>query len=333
MEAWSESRWVIGVIVALEGHLFMSSSTPQPYTLKEYQKDLKSLRAPLSFGYSNMQRLRIYPGSLTVVTAPTGGGKTAFLLNVLLNLLRDHPEETFAFWTYEEPAHLIMAKLQTIAVSRLGSTYAFTDFNRALGQIRSRRGLPKAVRERLEMVESYVQGKKPRLLLLHQHFDSEKLRDGIDQLHEKHKLSGVLLDYVQQVPSSLSQSSGYLGIKAVVNALRAAATSHDLPIIVAAQVAGEDDTLRTREGRDIEMDASLWVHLETPLEAGQPLHDRRLVKVLKHRYGPTASPEQLHFDGKAFAFRELNQPDGEILLTLPSELYLDESMRVGNEHE
>lgn len=310
-------------------------SLPRHYTLTDFNNDLKTLRDPLSFGYSSLQRLRIFPGSLTVVTAPTGGGKTAFLLNVLLNLLRDHPESRFAFWSYEEPAHLILAKLQMIAVSRLGKDHSFPDTETALHRIRSRRGLSAEVRERLEQVEGYIKGKRPRLLLMQEHLDSTRLMGGIESLHDKHKFDGLFLDYVQQVPSGVPQSSGYLGIKLVVNALRKVATSKRLPVIVAAQVSGTDANLRTREGRDIEMDASLWIHLDIPKAAGEdhPKYDRRTIKVLKHRYGSLGAPIDLHFEGKSFAFTEPNQPTGELLTTLPSEIYLHESMRTGDEHD
>jgi len=316
----------------------------KPYTVSDFNKDRKKIEDPIAFGFPSLGRLGIFKGTLSVVSAKTGEGKTSFMLNVLLNLLRDDEERQFVFWTYEEPSYLILAKLQLIAAAREQGVEEMDGFREFLSRLRRDR-IPKTAKPAVERIEGYLSGRRPRLLLFGDHVDAQTLPSALKSLHKEHQgnLGAVFIDYVQQIPPAPrdgpGQAPGYREIKAAVGALRRFAVDTNVPVIVGAQVTsdntsrkGANPSLNTRESRDIEMDAALWIHLEVPKrrrgETDRPDFDHRTVKVMKHRYGPTGEAVDLRFVGKHFLFQDVNQPTGTLAYTpLESGLYLHESMR------
>lgn len=326
-----------------------------PWSAERFRHEGGKVESSIGFGFPSLEHLRIYPDTITVVTAPTGGGKTSFLLNVLLNLLEQHPDERFVFWTYEESGLMLLAKLCLIAASRRPDRHEFADFQDFQTHLQAyfRGGaLPEPVRASVEQVEGYL--KAGRLLMIDAHATATVMAEKIKELaldskgnprHDRPK--AVFLDYIQQVPADSRESASYREIKVVVNALRRAASEQHISMIVGAQVTDRSQ-INTREGRDIEMDAALWIHLEDPAVLAQvtspkrqardrrgsppplPTGDsgKRTVLVQKHRYGAKGGGVTLYFDGRYFLFRDPNDsPTAAPKHVLPSQLYLHPSLK------
>lgn len=76
----------------------------EPLTEEAIIEELQGFSESLATGYSLSEDIKIaFPaGALTAVVAPTGHGKTRALINFSLGVLKENPQKSVYFFTYEE---------------------------------------------------------------------------------------------------------------------------------------------------------------------------------------------------------------------------------------
>lgn len=229
---------------------------PPPFSVSSLVDALSRVAKGRSTGWNALDQIgiRLAPEELVVVGGRTGHAKTTFAVNLFRNLVEaslDRPEDeggVFLFYTFEEPATRVFARLLALEAARRGDRWA-SDFRGAWG-----------ARE----VQEYLRGDAVP--------DENFQRDDLDDLEEAkgvlrrweearrvellyvaswpvdrvvaHAKSvgrpvlGVFCDYVQKIrpPLDASFERRDLAVTAVTRSLKELAVALGAPVVVAAQM-------------------------------------------------------------------------------------------------
>jgi DNA primase catalytic core len=285
-------------------------AAPEPYLLEDFRQEILQTSEGLATGYQSLDSLfKIPTGALTIVAGRPGHGKTTFLLNLLVNMLRLYRHRRFYYFSYEEARSRLALKLTMIMAGEMINQ----QFNQEayLSYLKSRRGDNEAIEQALERFGIYA--RSAQLFLVDAMPPAEDLAAMISQAMGRLDpvLRGaVLVDYIQKIPLQRPTEQRYLEIKRVSSLLLEQAVALDVPIIMGAQLGrsqGQATKVRLdnlRESGDIEQDASLVLGLhnasvERQQEEGLEVGGRTVeleVSVLKNRGGQAGTSRRLLFD-------------------------------------
>lgn len=310
---------------ALEGFRQARVSPPEPYLVRDLERDVLAMQEGLKTGFSGLDKsISIPPGAITIVAGRPGQGKTTLQLNLLVNMLRGCPGKSFYFFSYEEARKALAIKLLIILSGQ--TIVPDTNYGAYVNYLKEKRGSNDVIEEALSTLDSWTGS--GRLWLIDAPLRAEELCQTIRHLDERHDTGAVFVDYIQKIPGEkATYSTRQVELQAVSEQLRQTAVSLDLPLILGAQFGRYDkksaegkravrlDNLR--EAGDIENDAHLvlGLHCEaievaqeqenTPLE---PSVDMRLT-VLKNRNGADPSAV-LEFERPILTIREKSSSAG-----------------------
>ncbi len=297
---------------------------PEPYPMEALAADLRSTGEGLATGYQELDALcRIPQGALTIVAGRPGHGKTTLQLNLLLNLAQRYPEHAFYFFSYEEARRALAVKLIMILAGEVvepHSNYgAYVAFLKDL--------LPGEHREISKAFARYGElADTGRICLADGRRTAEDLAATIGALADRAQVGAVFVDYIQKIPLQRPAEVRYLEIKRVSELLLEQAVSHDLPIILGAQLGRAQGQQRKvtldnlRESGDIEQDANLVLGLhnaaveaaEESESAGQGQPEVPLeVVLLKNRAGVAGRKVVLNLQRPTFRIQD--KPAGSSL--------------------
>ena len=283
-------------------------AAPEPYLSGRLPAgDPPDLRG-LATGYQSLDSLQDTDWSLTIVAGRPGHGKTTFLLNLLVNMLRLYRHRRFYYFSYEEARSRLALKLTMIMAGEMINQ----QFNQEayLSYLKSRRGDNEAIEQALERFGIYA--RSAQLFLVDAMPPAEDLAAMISQAMGRLDpvLRGaVLVDYIQKIPPEAHRAAIH-GDQASLQPLLEQAVALDIPIIMGAQLGrsqGQATKVRLdnlRESGDIEQDASLVLGLhnasvERQQEEGLEVGGRTVeleVSVLKNRGGQAGTSRRLLFD-------------------------------------
>ncbi|MDX2189801.1 MAG: DnaB-like helicase C-terminal domain-containing protein [Bacteroidota bacterium] len=277
-----------------------------------------SLRTGLYFRdkFSTQEELMLPSGALSIVAARTSHGKTAFLMNIALQVATYYPEKSVYFFSLEEDKEAILIKMLNIYINKelkpgiknlkyiknyfkgLGNTYQNIDF----------------LRGKDEFFNDYLLSGR-----LHIHYafsDIDELITAVRYLKDKKNVCAVFIDYIQLLTIKQQYQTRQLELQAICNKLlKEMAVPSGLPIILGAQFnrevleEGMLDATKIREAGDIEQTANLIIGLWNrgfTLEKKQ--RDRRnqeakhnpneiYAEILKNRDGQAGMIAELEFNG------------------------------------
>jgi len=290
---------------------------PEPYLLEDLTHELRTTAPALSSGYSWLDKIAMIPaGALTIIAGRPGQGKTAFQLNLLVNMLRNYPDKRFYFFSYEEPKRKIASKIIMIMAGEI--LQAETNQGAYTNYLQEKRGTNKKIDLAIQEYEKATS--EGRLLISDDMYRIEDLATVIELLSKTGDTGAVFIDYIQRIPAP-AQSQRYLDIKLISDTVLRQAVSLGIPIILGAQLnrasgGGAEATLaELREGGDIEQDASLVLSLysealekaqSTPLE-GKVKRDAEVVmkvSVLKNRGGQPGISKEMRFIGPTLTIKQ-----------------------------
>lgn len=280
--------------------------TPEPYTAERLLLDISQTSEGLKTGWPSLDKRLSFPlGALSVIAGRPGHGKTAFMLNLLLQFVEKHPGKTFFFFSYEEaPSRLAIKLLMRMAGKVL---HQKTNREAYINRLKALDGQEPEISKALS--DFGILAEEGRLNLVE--FIGkpvETLAPLISHLAERQEIGAIFVDYIQKVPVRKPMSPDYLNIKRVSQLLLEQAVSANLPLIVGAQFGrppdpgGKKKTVNLanlRECGDIEQDANLvlglWCDPEEDKEATGPKELE--VNCLKYRDGEPGWKESLQFEG------------------------------------
>lgn len=100
---------------SLKGVSYEEQELLIPYTSYDFKKDLHHIHRGFKTGYDALDEYAsIPPDSLTIIGGRTGGGKTTFMLNLLVNMIQEYQDHFFIFLSYEETNVRIVGRLINI---------------------------------------------------------------------------------------------------------------------------------------------------------------------------------------------------------------------------
>lgn len=226
-----------------------------PHPLERVRLELSRRDAGLATGYPSLDDLLTIRPAVTIVGGRPSHGKTALLLNLLLNLLRDrdNAKKSFFFFSYEEDKSTLAAKLFAMMAGRVFDAHKNLEhIERYVRSGRRADSLPSATSDEelrnyglldaaLEEYEEYVQA--GRLWIVDEPLSVQSLSRTLDYLREAHDVGAVFVDYIQRVKFDGYAQDERVRIARISEELREASTRLSLPIIAGAQFN------RTQTGR------------------------------------------------------------------------------------
>lgn len=276
----------------------LKEAVPRSLIVGKSKHDLLlNINKPTPFyklGYKQTDTILSYPESgLVTILGRTNHGKSLVMVNLALNLLKQHPDTKVIYLSYELSADEMALRLIN---SGHGAEYSsnLTVHNSVL--------LEKINNGEIDVDEILFKYIDSGRFVLE---DEQISLDTIIKEFNIAKLSNtklfLFIDYIQLIPTD-TQSNRYLEIKRIVETLRAAANSTGAVIIAGSQITEGEHPLQdqAREGKDIVMTSSLVLKVWNKLAA----RAQGCVKVKKTKDG---GEEQVDY---------FNNVPGDIVLTV-----------------
>ncbi|MCW5730080.1 MAG: hypothetical protein KIT20_04935 [Alphaproteobacteria bacterium] len=179
------------------------------------------------------------PGDLAIAAGRTGHGKTALLVNLLAFWLERHPDQTFAFVSYELPPEAVLLRLISIFSRIEGERgWSYQEAKRYIqGEITGHGG----AHGELERAIARVARLEQRIRVIYQpDWNIDILSAHLANAAWNCRFGAVLLDYLQVVPPPEAMQEGReRAIGAVSRRLKQLAVALECPLVAGAQVKGE----------------------------------------------------------------------------------------------
>lgn len=213
------------------------------------------------FSFSSVE---FYPSDVTIVTAPTSHGKTAFLFNSVLDLIENDrkkdDDKTYIYVSCEESERQLIERALCVFIDIPQTENGKDEHNqpcfisglrkRAIKSVLTNRRLPDGyiddlfgtLTERIKgEIERYRTEVAPRLKFVHTDASIESIRRNllstIDTMkREGINVGGVLVDYAQLLYSDDDTYNRTNELKIICKALKAVASATELPFIIGAQL-------------------------------------------------------------------------------------------------
>jgi DNA primase len=269
---------------------------------------IKQRPKPLKTGWETLDaKIRIPVAATTIVAGRPGHGKTAFLLNLMINLVRAQPEKRFLFFSYEETQAAIFLRVITmLAGSALTShrhRYPDALYTKQILEEYIKAGHTDAAE--IESAKAELNELlKERLQLFDKPLHLDDLVNVIRQKNRSEPIGGVFIDYLQRV--RLDESERKTKIDRISDELKNLAVETGLPIIIGAQInrdaIKDEDRIPSlaslKESGNIEEDANtvlLVYRASCQKEEKKSDADDMLIKALKARDGEMNVGQTLKF--------------------------------------
>ncbi len=282
------------------------SRVREPYTLGRLQEDMLQTPDALKTGYEGLDKLVGIPqGALSIVAARPFHGRTAFLMNLLLNMVAHNEEKAFFFFSYKESRKWVALKLLNI----LSGKVIDEDRNFDLLERYVKGGYGSTPEIEKGKNEFNLLTEKGRLWIIDEPYGVDDLVDAIVYLFERHNMGAIFIDSMQKIKTKGNHTSRHAELQAVSERILETAKALSVPILLGARVdrnplrRGEVTLEDLKEAGDIGQDAHLVLGLyaeavEEAMENGTNLTESALdlkVKVLKNRNGHVNQEAILRF--------------------------------------
>ena len=294
---------------------------PPPMSFTALLDEIATLPPAYKTGYSSLDSfIGFTPGAITLIAGRPSHGKTTFMFNLLLQMSNLYKDESFYFFTYEEPVKNISVKL----LNRLTAT----DLSGHFGEVRD---LAKPTN--YEFIKSYIKARRTdiseieegkrqlqelidsqRIRVIDRNYSVEELSSLIAYLNKRERIGALFIDYIQRMKTDRRTQDKRTEIAHISDSVLQIAKESGLPIILGAQLnratqdgkGGKPKLENLKEAGNLEEDANtvLSVYNESREkdetsegEAYRGLQTVELeIKALKNREGEVNQTALLTFD-------------------------------------
>jgi DNA primase len=201
-----------------------SSILPAPISFEALLKEIVDTKDGKKTGYTELdKKISIKSSATTIIAGRTGHGKTAFMLNLLLNMSSIYPTESFYFFSFEEPAKNIFLKLLS-SVSGKDLFFVF-----------------KYIKEAKTFLKEKIDSR--RVVLIGENYSVEDLDRILTAKRVKEEsISTVFIDYIQRMKTEQRTQDLRTTINAISDGVLQIAKKTGLSLVVGAQLNRETDT-------------------------------------------------------------------------------------------
>ena len=248
-----------------------------PYRLEDLQNDLLITLPGLKTGYAELDKYVVIPNeAITLLAGRPSHGKTAFTLNLLLNMIESYPNLNFYLFSYEETRQSLAIKIINILSEHIFGEFWKNYLNlKGYLTIKDHKNINTVVANveaGKKQYDNYI--KEGRLILVDTPYEILDLVKIIESLRKKDsKVGAIFIDYIQKIPNKGKHFSRHLELKQTSENILNAAKDNSLPIILGAQLARDSngkDKVRLdnlRESGDLEQDADTVLGIYNPTMA------------------------------------------------------------------
>lgn len=258
------------------------------------------------FGYSNMDKVvQLPPTGVVVISGRTNHGKTAFMINVALNLAKQ-TDLNVIFLSYEFPlVELNLRMIKTLHGVKFSDS-GFEDDRIYTDHIR-KRDIP-AVNQYIELLKS------KKLRVADAATELDEVLDLMDVMAKQGQPTCIIVDYFQVIPlpDNVHNKNRYLVLKDLVEKIRLKAnTNHQLLIGGSQLTAGIDSpaTDVVRESKDIENTATLHLKVWNKTKARNEKEQKYMSAIEGNFIIIVEKSRQNGANGRAFGFNSVNGCD------------------------
>jgi DNA primase/KaiC/GvpD/RAD55 family RecA-like ATPase len=298
--------------------------------------EIATLPPAYKTGYSSLDSfIGFTSGAITLIAGRPSHGKTTFMFNLLLQMSNLYKDESFYFFTYEEPLKNISVKLLNRLID--------TDLS---GYFREIKDLPKPTN--YEFIKSYIkaqrtdigqieEGKKQlqdlidsqRIRVIDRNYSVEELSSLVAYLKKRERIGALFIDYIQRMRTEAKTQDMRTKIAHISDSVLQIAKDSGLPIILGAQLnratqdsrGGSKPKLENlKEAGNLEEDANTVISVycrareEEETESGEQSSKQREVeleiKTLKNREGEVNTTETLNWDRWNGVIKERSSSSG-----------------------
>lgn len=307
---------------------------PPPMSFTTLLDEIATLPPAYKTGYSSLDSfIGFTPGAISLIAGRPSHGKTTFMFNLLLQMSNLYRDESFYFFTYEEPVKNISVKLLNRLID--------TDLS---GYFREIKDLPKPTN--YEFIKSYIKARRTdisqieegkrqlqelidsqRIRVIDRNYSVEQLSSLIAYLNKRERIGGLFIDYIQRMKTDAKTQDMRTKIAHISDSVLQIAKDSGLPIILGAQLNRATDTKggkpkleNLKEAGNLEEDANTVISVycrareEEETESGEQSSKQREVgleiKALKNREGEVNTTETLNWDRWNGVIKERSSSSG-----------------------
>ena len=294
---------------------------PPPITFTTLLDEIATLPPAYKTGYSSLDSfVGFTPGAITLIAGRPSHGKTTFMFNLLLEMSKLYKDESFYFFTYEEPLKNISIKLLNRLIATDLSGYfrevrdlsTPTNYEFIKSYIKARRTdiiqIEEGKRQLQELIDSQ------RIRVIDRNYSVEELSSLIAYLNKRERIGGLFIDYIQRMKTDAKTQDMRTKIAHISDSVLQIAKESGLPIILGAQLnratqdskGGKPKLENLKEAGNLEEDANTVISVycrareEEETESGEQSSKQREVgleiKTLKNREGEVNQTALLSFD-------------------------------------
>ncbi len=293
---------------------------PPPLDFTTLLDEIATIPPAYRTGYSSLDSfIGFTPGAITLIAGRPSHGKTTFMFNLLLQMSNLYKDESFYFFSYEEPVKNISVKLLNRLID--------TDLS---GYFREVRNLPKPTN--YEFIKHYIQARRTditsieegkrllrelidsqRIKVIDKNYSVEELSSLIAYINKTERIGALIIDYIQRMRTERKTQDKRTEIAHISDQVLQIAKDSGLPIILGAQLNRATDTKggkpkleNLKEAGNLEEDANTVISVycrareEEETDSGERSSKQRIVelelKTLKNREGEVNSVETLDWD-------------------------------------
>lgn len=250
----------------------------KPYSIVDLRADLSQRKQGKKTSFLELDNKTTIPtGAITLVAGRPSHGKTVFMLNLLLNMVKQYNDETFVFYSYEES----IADISTKIIMNLSELVIEGDgthnFQCYLDYISSENNRINGINQAMRVFEDLQLSN--RLILVPTNMPVQELTAHIEHCKNTYNLGGCFVDYAQKIPSNSKYGNIREKVLEVSDELKEVAKSTGIPTIVGAQLnrnsEGTKPSLENlKEAGNLEEDANLVLGVHNYRRAEKDLKDK-----------------------------------------------------------
>ena len=293
---------------------------PPPMSFTTLLDEIATLPPAYKTGYSSLDSfIGFTPGAITLIAGRPSHGKTTFMFNLLLQMSNLYQDESFYFFTYEEPVKNISVKLLNRLIDTDLSGYFRdikdlpkpTNYEFIKAYIRARRTDIGQIEEGKRLLQELIDSQ--RITVIDRNYSVEQLSSLIAYLNKRERIGALFIDYIQRMNTERRTQDKRTEIAHISDSVLQIAKDSGLPIILGAQLNRATDTKggkpkleNLKEAGNLEEDANTVISVycrareEEETESGEQSSKQREVeleiKTLKNREGEVNTTETLNWD-------------------------------------
>jgi replicative DNA helicase len=244
---------------------------PPPMSFTSLLNEIATIPPAYKTGYSSLDKfIGFTPGAITLIAGRPSHGKTTLMFNLLLQMSKLYKEESFYFFSYEEPVKNISIKLLNRLINTDLSGYfrevkdlsTCTNYEFIKSYIKANRKDIRQIEEGKIELQELINSQ--RIKVIDRNYSVEELSSLISYLNKRERIGGVFIDYIQRMKTDAKTQDMRTKIAHISDSVLQIAKESGLPIILGAQLnratqdskGGKPKLENLKEAGNLEEDAN-----------------------------------------------------------------------------